>query len=73
METLSEIELKPVQLMQVGDVLKLTRIGKSKLYTLLAAGEFPKPLKLGKQNLWLLREVHAHIEAAALARDGSPA
>lgn len=45
------------------------RISNSTMLRLEAAGKFPKRLRIGDHSVaWLASEIHAHIEALALAR-----
>ena len=50
-------------LLKIGDVLKITRLGRSTLYNLIQTGEFPKPVKLSKNtSTWVASEVTAFVE-----------
>ena len=45
-------------------VVKRTTISRSRLYALLKAGKFPKPLRLGARAIgWRVEEVDAWIAA----------
>lgn len=45
-------------------VLELVPIGRTKLYLMIAAGEFPAPKKLGERaSAWSKAEVNAWIKA----------
>ncbi|MDU7586551.1 MAG: AlpA family phage regulatory protein [Acidovorax sp.] len=35
--------------------------GRSRIYQLIAAGEFPKPIKIGKSSRWVKAEIDAWI------------
>lgn len=41
---------------------------RSKVHVMLAAGEFPKPLKLGRSVRWRIADVHRWIDEQAAAQ-----
>ena len=45
--------------------------GRSRIYQLIGAGKFPKPIKLGKSSRWLKTEIDAWIQQQAAQRVGS--
>ena len=42
--------------------------GRSRIYQLIAAGEFPKPIKIGKSSRWLKTEIDAWISKQATSQ-----
>lgn len=42
--------------------------GRSRIYQLIAEGEFPPPIKIGKSSRWLTSEIDAWINAQAAKR-----
>ena len=45
-------------------VERLTALSRSRIYALMALGNFPKPVKLGAMSVaWLETEVHEWIES----------
>lgn len=46
-----------------------TGASRSFIYQEVAAGRFPKPVKLGRSTRWIAAEIHAWIAAKAQARD----
>ena len=48
---------------------QVTGASRSFIYQEVAAGRFPKPVKLGRSTRWISAEIHAWIEAKAQARD----
>lgn len=46
----------------------LVGLSRSKIYLLLAAGEFPAPVKIGRNNYFSMRELQAWINAQLVAR-----
>jgi len=46
-----------------------TGTSRSFIYQEVAAGRFPKPVKLGRSTRWIAAEIHAWIAAKAQARD----
>jgi predicted DNA-binding transcriptional regulator AlpA len=53
----------------VKDVVKFAQVGRSFVYQEVAAGRFPKPLKLGRSVRWLKSEVLEWVEGKALNRE----
>jgi prophage regulatory protein len=52
------------------DVQRATGLPRSSLYALIAAGEFPEPIKLGRKSSgWLEAEVIAWQKARIAERD----
>lgn len=65
---MSESTDKPDRLLRIVDVKSLVGLGKSKIYALVAEGDFPKPYKLSpKAARWSEREIVAWIEGVRLA------
>jgi predicted DNA-binding transcriptional regulator AlpA len=56
-------------LLTVKDVVKFAQVGRSFVYQEVAAGRFPKPVKLGRSVRWLKSEVLAWVEGKALNRE----
>ena len=56
------------QLLRLPDVLTMCGLGRSKLYAMIAEGEFPKPVHLGRASAWPVSELQAWIEARKAAR-----
>jgi prophage regulatory protein len=53
------------QLLNITDTREAVVLSKSKIYALMAAGGFPRPLKIGKASRWLASEVSAWIQSQA--------
>ena len=51
------------ELMTTREVLDRLRIGRATLYRLMDAGNFPKPLKMMRNNRWRTADVDAWLEA----------
>lgn len=62
-----------VRLIPLGEVIKLTGRGRSRIYAAVAAREFPQPIKDGTSSRWLEREVLAWIAARVAERDAKAA
>jgi len=43
------------------DVQKRTTLGKSRIYELIAAGEFPQPVRLGRRVAFVEDEINSWI------------
>ena len=50
-------------LLKETEVYEIVGFKQSKLRHMVIAGEFPKPIKLGKRNRWKQSTVHAWIES----------
>lgn len=62
--------------LRLGAVMEATGYGRTRLYELVASGEFPKPVRLsdgGHAVAWNEDEVTAWQEARLAARDGKVA
>lgn len=42
--------------------------GRSRVYQLINAGEFPKPIKVGKSSRWVRAEIDSWLSAQIAAR-----
>lgn len=58
-------------LLSVPDLRKKTRLSRSRIYALVAAGQFPKQIRIGRSSLWLESEVGAWIKARKAERDAA--
>ena len=56
------------QLLKKADVLKKLNCSKSTLYKLMSSDSFPPPIKLGRDNRWMEREVLEWLENKANGR-----
>lgn len=55
---------KEKKLLRINDVQALTGLKRSSIYSKIAIGEFPKPIKLSERSVaWVSDEVNAWIEA----------
>ena len=56
-------------LLTARDVCERAALSRATLYRLVAAGRFPKPLKVGSQAVrWRADEIAEHIEKLSAAR-----
>lgn len=63
----------PFSLLRLPSVKKRTGLSRSEIYRRIAAGDFPKPIKLGERaSAWAEHEVTAWIAARIAARDEKP-
>jgi prophage regulatory protein len=56
-------------LLTVKGVAQTVQAGRSFIYQEVAAGRFPKPVKLGRSTRWIAAEITAWIAAKAQARN----
>lgn len=59
-------------LLHLAEVRRIVGIGKSQLYRLIAAGDFPAPVKIRRSSRWMSSEVDAWIDAQASLRRAEP-
>jgi len=56
-------------LLTVKGVAQIVQAGRSFIYQEVAAGRFPKPVKLGRSTRWIAAEITAWIETKAQMRE----
>lgn len=67
------MDVRDYQLLRLREVLELVGISRSKLYAMVAAGEFPGPVLVGRRAVaWRARDVIAWIEARPTVRLAGP-
>ena len=56
------------------EVMDRLRCGRSKIYVLMDNDDFPRPIKIGRDNRWIASEVEAWLarQAARRGTDGLP-
>lgn len=74
-ESSGELAPNPPQaerLLRLPQVLSIVGLSTSRLYELIAGGEFTSPVKVGRTSLWPASEVHAWVarQVAASRRKG---
>ena len=50
------------RLLTIRDVEQLTGFKKSSVYSFIEAGDFPKPIKIGRSSRWPSNEIHCWIQ-----------
>lgn len=59
-----------LQILRRPEVLEKVPICRSAMYAMIAAGEFPKPIKLGPRSVgWISTEIDEWLEARIKARN----
>ena len=58
-----------VRLMPLRDVLASVGMSQASVYRMIAAGEFPKPVKLGTASRWVSSEIEDWIAARVAERE----
>ena len=62
---------KSTRLLRLGEVTRLTGLGRSTLYARVAVGKFPSPVKIGpRASAWPEVEIDGWIAARIAERDG---
>lgn len=59
----------PNELIRLDRVIALCGIKRSQVYAMIARGEFPKQMKVGRSSLWPLRDVDRWIDDRIAERD----
>ncbi len=66
------IGAKPSRLIRMKKVLEMTGLGKTSVYDLLNAGNFPKSVPISERSVaWVEAEVQQWIDERIAARDAS--
>lgn len=64
----------PIRILRLGQVIEVTGLGKSKLYELQAAGQFPMRVQITAHTVgWVEEEVQAWLARRIAARPAVPA
>src|SRR5262245_59478185 len=53
------------QLLRIREVAQIFRISTRQVWKLMAAGRFPKPLKIGRSSRWLASDIEQFIQVTA--------
>jgi len=61
------------RLVGITEVESQVALKKSTLYELMALGQFPAPIKVGRASRWLVSEVQAWIDERASQRKSATA
>jgi prophage regulatory protein len=61
----------PDRLLRMRDLVELTALSRATIYREMEAGNFPLPIRIGKNNRWPLADILDFIEARKSARGGS--
>jgi prophage regulatory protein len=71
---LGEVNLSRSKIIRRREVEAATSLSRSSIYRLVAAGEFPAPVKLSARAVgWKTRDVAAWLESRVAERDGKGA
>jgi len=64
---------KETRLIRIHEVVRLTGLSVSAIYSAMARDEFPRPVKIGRQAVaWRSRDVRDWINSRPPARDDTP-
>lgn len=59
-----------VRFIKIAEVKRITSLSTSEIYRRLAAGQFPKQVRLGQKSVaWVEREVRAWVDVMLCGRD----
>ncbi|WP_431014494.1 helix-turn-helix transcriptional regulator [Bradyrhizobium pachyrhizi] len=62
-----------MQLLKLADVMKVTSLARSTIYSQMDAGRFPRPLKVGSAGVrWDIRDLQAWRDSLPIANDNQP-
>lgn len=67
------MDIQQLRLLRLDEVRSITGLSRSTIYSLSAAGTFPKAVRIGGSRVvcWLQSEVNNFIEQQVAARDNS--
>jgi prophage regulatory protein len=60
------------RLLDLHSVLQRVPISRGRLYQLIAAGAFPRQIKVGARSAWIEFEIDAWVDALAARREVQP-
>lgn len=66
-----DASLDDASLLRFADVRKRVGMGRTAVYALIKAGEFPRPVKVGAASAWIDTEITRWIRQLAARRVGS--
>jgi len=52
-----------LSLVRLPQILKVLPVSKSTFWNLIARGDFPKPLKIGRSSFWTDEQLHSYIKS----------
>lgn len=55
-----------IRLIRLPEVTSHLGIGKTKLYAMIGAGEFPAPIKIGKVSVWSTHDIESWMKRLAI-------
>ncbi len=59
-----------MRILRIKEVIEKTSIGRTKLYEMMDAGDFPRSIKLGARSVgWVETEVDGWIKSRIMERD----
>lgn len=61
--------IPPDTLLPFSEASRRVGLGRTSIYAGIAAGTFPKPVKIGTRSLWVEREINVWITAQIKVRD----
>ena len=74
MEVLMDSEIQARRLLRRQEVESLTGLSRATLYSLMAEGRFPKPLRLGRRSVgWRLSDIDNWLAAPERSYDPAAA
>ena len=59
------------RLLRLSEVKARTGLGKTKIYEMIASGDFPRPVKIGPQSFWVESEIDAWIAGVINSRNAA--
>jgi predicted DNA-binding transcriptional regulator AlpA len=57
----------PIRLIALNEVMQIVGLGRTRIYGMIASGDFPPPIKIGKSSRWRSDFVRDWIEAVSTA------
>ncbi len=72
MRALDELTQDPDRMLRLPEVLAITGLSRATVYAMVAAGEFPAPVRLGARAVgWWLSEIVVWLRSRPRASEGN--
>ena len=64
-------QVQPIgRVLRLRDLVKKIGLGKTKIYSMIASGTFPKPIQLGPMSVaWKERDIEAWLQSRPIANN----
>lgn len=61
-------DLEDLKILRMPEVKRLTGLGRTSIYQMMAGGKFPRPVSLGSRAVgWMVRDIRAWLQGRNIA------